>query len=64
MEQAAATSAASTSSSTNASAIQLTKTPETDMKRFDLMHQVNARGTFLVSKTPCPTFNKSTNPIS
>ncbi|HML14666.1 MAG TPA: SDR family NAD(P)-dependent oxidoreductase, partial [Xanthobacteraceae bacterium] len=34
----------------NASAIQLTGTLETDMRRFDLMHQVNARGTFMVSK--------------
>src|SRR5947208_5465357 len=31
----------------NASAIQLTATPQTDMRRFDLMHQVNARGTFM-----------------
>ena len=35
----------------NASAIQLTGTLETDMKRYDLMHQINTRGTFLVSKT-------------
>src|SRR3954469_14376169 len=34
----------------NASAISLTPTPQTDMKRFDLMHQVNTRGTFMVSK--------------
>lgn len=46
----------------NASAIQLTKTPETDMRRFDLMHQVNARGTFLVSKTALPYLKKATNP--
>lgn len=32
----------------NASAISLTKTPDTDMKRYDLMHGINARGTFLV----------------
>src|SRR5438477_8717076 len=30
----------------NASAISLTETPQTDMKRFDLMNQINARGTF------------------
>ena len=30
----------------NASAIQLTGTEATDMKRYDLMHQINARGTF------------------
>lgn len=46
----------------NASAIQLTKTPDTDMKRFDLMHQVNARGTFLVSKAAIPYLKKSANP--
>src|ERR1041384_8360611 len=31
----------------NASAIQLTPVQQTDMKRFDLMHQINARGTFV-----------------
>jgi len=34
----------------NASAISLTPTPQTTMKRYDLMNQVNARGTFLLSK--------------
>ena len=34
----------------NASAIQLTPIAATDMKRFDLMQQINARGTFIVSK--------------
>src|SRR5712672_794796 len=34
----------------NASAIKLTDTLETDMKRYDLMHQINARGTYLVSR--------------
>src|ERR1051325_8812331 len=34
----------------NASAISLTGTLETDMKKFDLMHQITARGTFLTSK--------------
>jgi citronellol/citronellal dehydrogenase len=38
----------------NASAIQLTGTLQTAMKRWDLMHQVNARGTFLVSKLALP----------
>jgi citronellol/citronellal dehydrogenase len=33
----------------NASAISLTGTLETDMKRYDLMHQITARGTFLTS---------------
>ncbi|MCV0397649.1 MAG: NAD(P)-dependent oxidoreductase [Rhizobiaceae bacterium] len=46
----------------NASAIQLTGTLETDMKRFDLMHQVNARGTFLVSKLCLPHLKKAENP--
>lgn len=32
----------------NASAISLTPTLETQMKRYDLMHQINTRGTFLV----------------
>jgi citronellol/citronellal dehydrogenase len=46
----------------NASAIQLTGTLETDMKRFDLMHQVNARGTFLVSKACIPHLMRAANP--
>lgn len=46
----------------NASAILLTPTLQTPMKRFDLMHQVNARGTFLVSKTCIPHLLKSDNP--
>ena len=46
----------------NASAIQLTGTLETDMKRFDLMHQINTRGTFLVSKTCIPHLKKAENP--
>lgn len=32
----------------NASAISLTPTEQTDMKRYDLMHNINTRGTFLV----------------
>ena len=46
----------------NASAIQLTNTLQTDMKRYDLMHQVNSRGTFLVSKACLPHLLKSDNP--
>ncbi|MDP3237625.1 MAG: NAD(P)-dependent oxidoreductase [Myxococcales bacterium] len=38
----------------NASAIQLTGTLETPMKRYDLMNQVNARGTFMVSQMCLP----------
>jgi citronellol/citronellal dehydrogenase len=43
----------------NASAIQLTSAKNTDMKRFDLMHQINARGTFMVSKYAIPYLEKS-----
>ncbi|TNE84206.1 MAG: NAD(P)-dependent oxidoreductase [Deltaproteobacteria bacterium] len=43
----------------NASAISLTPTPMTTMKRFDLMVGVNARGTFLVTKTALPHLVKS-----
>jgi len=46
----------------NASAISLTGTEATDMKRWDLMHSINARGTFLVSKTCIPHLKKSANP--
>ena len=46
----------------NASAISLSGTEATDMKRFDLMHQINARGTFLVSKTCIPHLERAPNP--
>jgi len=46
----------------NASAIQLTPVTETDMRRFDLMHQINARGTFMVSKYAIPHLVKADNP--
>ncbi|HEX6887426.1 MAG TPA: NAD(P)-dependent oxidoreductase [Candidatus Nanopelagicales bacterium] len=46
----------------NASAISLTPTLATDMKRYDLMDQVNARGTFLVSRTAIPHLRRSANP--
>ena len=46
----------------NASAIQLTPTLHTSMKRFDLMHQVNVRGTFLCSQACLPHLYKSSNP--
>ena len=46
----------------NASAISLTDSQATDMKRFDLMHQINARGTFMVSKFAAPYLEKSANP--
>lgn len=43
----------------NASAISLTPTAQTDMKRYDLMHSINTRGTFLVSKECLPYLEKS-----
>lgn len=46
----------------NASAIQLSGTLGTDMKRYDLMNGINARGTFLVSKTCLPHLLKAANP--
>jgi citronellol/citronellal dehydrogenase len=46
----------------NASAISLTGTLQTDMKRFDLMHQINLRGTFFVSKICLPHLLKAANP--
>lgn len=46
----------------NASAISLTPTLKTEMKRYDLMQQVNARGTFLVSKTCVPHLERAENP--
>ena len=46
----------------NASAIQLTGITDTDMRRFDLMHQINARGTFVVSKWAIPYLEKAANP--
>jgi len=45
----------------NASAISLTTTEQTETKRFDLMHSINVRGTFLVTKTCIPHLKKSTN---
>ena len=46
----------------NASAISLTPSTATDMKRYDLMHGINARGTFLVSKTCIPHLKQAANP--
>lgn len=43
----------------NASAISMTGTEATSMKRYDLMNQVNARGTFLMSKLCLPHLKKS-----
>jgi citronellol/citronellal dehydrogenase len=46
----------------NASALSLTDSQATDMKRFDLMHQINARGTFMASKFALPYLEKAANP--
>ena len=46
----------------NASAISLTSTEQTEPKRFDLMHDINVRGTFFVTKACIPHLKKSTNP--
>jgi citronellol/citronellal dehydrogenase len=46
----------------NASAIQLTGTLETDMKRYDLMNGINARGTYLTGRLCIPHLKKSANP--
>jgi citronellol/citronellal dehydrogenase len=46
----------------NASAISLTGTLQTPMKRFDLMNQINQRGTFMVSQKALPHLLKAANP--
>jgi citronellol/citronellal dehydrogenase len=46
----------------NASAISLTGTLETPMTRFDLMHQINVRGTFLCSQKCIPHLKRAANP--
>jgi citronellol/citronellal dehydrogenase len=46
----------------NASAVSRTPVAETDMRRFDLMHQINTRGTFMVCKYAIPHLAKADNP--
>lgn len=46
----------------NASAISLSTTEQTEAKRFDLMHSINVRGTFFVTKACIPHLKKSENP--
>ena len=46
----------------NASAISLTTTEQTEAKRYDLMHDVNVRGTFMMTKACIPYLRKSSNP--
>ena len=45
----------------NASAINLQGTQDLSMKRYDLMHSINTRGTYLVSKTAVPHLKASKN---
>lgn len=45
----------------NASAIQLSGTEQTESKRFDLMHSINVRGTFLMTQACIPYLKKSSN---
>jgi citronellol/citronellal dehydrogenase len=46
----------------NASAIALTTTPNTDMKRYDLMQAINARGTYVCSQATYPYLKNAANP--
>ncbi|MBL9123787.1 MAG: NAD(P)-dependent oxidoreductase [Planctomycetaceae bacterium] len=46
----------------NASAISLTGTLETPMKRYDLMHQINTRGTYCCSQAAVPYLQQAANP--
>ncbi len=46
----------------NASAIYLSKTEQTESKAFSLMHDINVKGTFLVSKACIPHLKKANNP--
>jgi len=46
----------------NASAINLTGTLTTSPKRYDLMHEINSRGTFMVSRACIPHLRNATNP--
>ncbi|HLK80206.1 MAG TPA: NAD(P)-dependent oxidoreductase [Xanthobacteraceae bacterium] len=46
----------------NAGAISLARVADTDMRRFDLLHQINARGAFMVSKYAIPHLAKAQNP--
>ena len=46
----------------NASAINLEPAAQLDMKRYDLMHDINVRGTFLLTRTAVPHLQKSADP--
>src|SRR5258706_850192 len=45
----------------NASAISLTPTEQTEPKRYDLMHSINVRGTFFVTRACIPHLKRSAN---
>src|ERR1019366_1845977 len=62
LEQTAATLGGIDIVINNASAIQLTPAEHTDMRRYDLMQQINARGSFMVSKSAIPYLAKSASP--
>lgn len=62
VEQAASTFGGIDILVNNASAISLTDTPSTPMKRFDLMHQINARGTFAATQAALSYLKKADNP--
>jgi citronellol/citronellal dehydrogenase len=61
IEQAAATFGGLDIVVNNASAVQRTPVVETDMRRFDLMYQINTRGTFMVSKFAITHLEKADN---
>lgn len=46
----------------NASAIALTSTEQTDVRKFDLMHDINVRGTFMMTQACIPYLRKGNNP--
>ncbi|HEX6388981.1 MAG TPA: NAD(P)-dependent oxidoreductase [Solirubrobacteraceae bacterium] len=46
----------------NASAINLAPTEQLEVKRFDLMHQINVRGSFVVTQACVPHLRAGTNP--
>jgi NAD(P)-dependent dehydrogenase (short-subunit alcohol dehydrogenase family) len=46
----------------NASAISLTTTEQTEVKRYDLMYDINVRGTFFVTRACVPFLKRSSNP--
>lgn len=46
----------------NASAISLTDTPATEIKRYDLMQSINARGTFVCTRAALPHLQRAANP--